>query len=207
MAAERSDNSHFFGEIIESSLHTFKGQSWQWDRFPSFGSLLAVETQQRTVFGIVYAVQTGSIDPGRYPFTYQKTEEELRAEQPQIFEFLQTTFMCLTVGFTEHKNIMYQIAPEPPKMHAFISTARPKEITQFFSSCAYLHLIFNAPQIVATDELLLALLRTQAEHSLLTQELFFEFMETVCLITGDDYRRLKIFMNRAQSLTNAFKTF
>ncbi len=196
-----------FAEVIESSLHSFKAQSWQWDDFPAFGSLVAIKTKEHTMFGIVYAVQTGSPDPGRYPFTYKKTEEELKAEQPQIFEFLTTTFTCLTVGFCENGKMIYQIAPTPHKMHAFVHHGTLSEIQQFFTSCSYLHLIFSSPHIVAIDELLLAILRVQAEQSLLTQELFFEFVETLCLIIGDDYRRLKIFMNRAQSLTKTFKTF
>ncbi len=207
MKIQPTTKLHSFAEVIESSLHAFKAQSWQWDYFPAFGSLVTIQTSERTLFGIVYAVQTGSFDQGRYPFTFQKTESELRAEQPQIFEFLQTTFSCLTVGFSEKNNLVYQIAPEPPKMHTFVHHATPAELSQFFSSCMYLHLVFGSPHITAVDELLLAVLRVQAERSLLTKELFFEFVDTLSLITGDDYRRLKIFMSRAQSLTTTFKAF
>ena len=196
-----------FAEVIESSLYNFKAQSWQWDNFPAFGSLVTIKTKERTTFGIVYAVQTGSPDPGRYPFTYKKTEEELKAEQPQIFEFLTTTFTCLTVGFYENNKIIYQIAPTPPKMHAFVHHSTLTEIQLFFTSCSYLHLIFSSSHPGSIDELLLAILRVQAEQSLLTKESFFEFVDTLYLIIGDDYRRLKIFMNRAQSLTQTFKTF
>ena len=207
MSNPATHKNHSFAEVIESSLGFFKAQSWEWDYFPAFGSLVTVRAGATTVFGIVYAVQTGSFDAGRYPFTYQKTEAELQAEQPQIFEFLQTTFTCLTIGFLEHNRIVYQVAPQPPKMHAFVSHATLPEITQFFSSSAYLHILFNAPHINPIDELLLALLRTQAEQGLLTKELFFEFTQTMTLITGDDYRRLKIFMSRAQLLTETFKAF
>ena len=85
-------------EIIESSLQTFLGQCWQWDIMPQFGSLVIAQNGNRPLFGLVYQIQTGSMDPTRYPFAYQKTHEELRAEQPQIFEFLKTSFSCLCVG-------------------------------------------------------------------------------------------------------------
>ena len=58
--------------------------------------MVTIQAPGRTVCGIVHQVQTGSMDPVRYPFAYQKTEAELRAEQPQIFEFLKTTFSCLS---------------------------------------------------------------------------------------------------------------
>ena len=189
-----------FAEITQSSLQLFTAQSWQWNDFPAFGSLVTVQAKNRTLFGIVYEIQTGSSDPHRFPFTYKKTEEELRAEQPQIFEFMQTSFSCLAVGFLENNQLFYQIPPEPPQMHAFISHATDKEIAYFFSSCAYLHLIFCANLPVSIDELLLSFLRTQAELKLLTNRSCIEFIETIQLISGDDYRRLKILIHRSESI-------
>ncbi len=94
-----------FAEVIESSLHGWLAQSWQWDTFPSFGSIVTIQGKKRTHFGIVHQIQTGSMDPVRYPFPYQKTEEELLKEQPQIFEFLKTTFSCLIIGYQEKGSI------------------------------------------------------------------------------------------------------
>ena len=61
-----------FAEVIESSLHGFLAQSWKWDQFPSFGSIVTIETKQRIVFGIVHEVKTGSMDSMRYPFPVSK---------------------------------------------------------------------------------------------------------------------------------------
>src|SRR5579872_2541465 len=131
-----------FAEVIESSLTGWLAQSWRWDTFPSFGSLITIEEKKRTLFGIVHQVQTGSMDPIRYPFPYQKTEEELLREQPQIFEFLKTTFSCVTIGYQEKGSLFYLVSPEPPKIHSFISHP-PIEITKtFFSNMRYLHLLF-----------------------------------------------------------------
>jgi len=200
MKATPKSKVHSFAEVIQSSLQSFTAQSWNWDYFPAFGSLVTVTTEKRTLFGIVYAVQTGSSDAGRYPFTFQKTEEELQAEQPQIFEFLQTTFSCLIVGFLENDELIYQIGTEPAKMHAFVNHATITETRHFFSSCLYLYLIFNSPEIPVGDELLLSLLKTKKDLGLLTQESFLAFIETISLATGDDYRKLKILMTRAHQL-------
>ena len=75
----------YFAEIVESSLTNWTAQSWDWDMFPAFGTLVVVPENKRSLFGIVYQINTGSLEPGRYPFTYQKTQEELLKEQPQIF--------------------------------------------------------------------------------------------------------------------------
>lgn len=189
-----------FAEVIESSLHGFLAQTWQWDHFPSFGSLVAVTSNKRTHLAVVHQVKTGSMDPIRYPFPYQKTEEELLAEQPQIFEFLKTTFSCLTIGYQEKGKIFYLIAPEPVKIHAFVEPINPDLAKQFFFSEKYLHVLFgNAGEIFNLDELLLALLKNQDQLGIATHEKVNNFMQTYSLLTGNDYRRMKLFLQRAES--------
>ena len=190
-----------FAEVIESSLTSWLAQSWAWDTFPEFGSFVAIEGKKRTVFGIVHHVQTGSMDPVRYPFPYQKTEEELLKEQPQIFEFLKTTFSCIAIGYQEKKAMSYLIAPEPPKIHAFIT--RPDAATSkiFFASTRYMHLLFtHSAQIFNMDELMLALLRQHIELNILTSDKINAFMQTYSLLTGNDYRRIKLFLQRAEHM-------
>ncbi len=196
-----SNQPHNFAEIVEGSLYSWRGQTWQWNNFPAFGSLVVIETKRRTLFGIVYQVQTGSMDPSRYPFAYQKTQEELLQEQPQIFEFLQTTFLCLTVGYYENNTFTYHIAPEPPAIHSFIRTATLEEYKKFFSCERYLYPLFGySGQMINLDELILAIFKNQKDLKLLTPELLKQSLETFSLLTNNDYKRLKLFTNRVQTL-------
>lgn len=209
-----------FAEIIESSLQGWVAQTWQWDNFPPFGSLVSVEQGSRIYIGLVHQVKTGSIDPVRAPFAYQKTEQELLQEQPQIFEFLKTTFSCLSLGYLEKEGylekksylekggspeggkLFYTLAPEPTKIHAFVTPASAQLSTQFYSSPDYLHLLFGfAHQIENIDELLLALLKNKAQLQLLTVAHLERFMATYALLTGNDYRRIKLFLQRVQRLS------
>lgn len=196
--------SDYFGEVIESSLTGWIAQSWSWDTFPAFGSFVAIESKKRTIFGIVHQVQTGSMDPIRYPFPYKKTEEELLKEQPQIFEFLKTTFSCIAIGYQEKKRITYHLAPEPPKIHAFVAYP-PAEISKiFFASNKYLHLLFtHSTQIFNMDELLLALLNQYKHLTIITPEKINTFMHTYSLLTGNDYRRIKLFLQRVEHIIDS----
>jgi hypothetical protein len=190
-----------FAEIVESSLQSFVAQSWQWDKFPSFGSLVTVTNGSRITIGIVHQIQTGSMDPTRYPFPYQKTEEELRREQPQIFEFLRTTFTCLVAGYFEKGSTHYVLCPTPPKIHAFVSPISPEYMQRYSNSPHYLHLLFGlAHNVFNLDELLLALLTNMQQEELLTDEKLAEFITTFSLLTGNDYRRLKLFLQRVESI-------
>lgn len=193
------ENKIAFAEVIESSLSGWISQSWQWNRFPVFGSLVTIETQNRTLFGLVYQTQTGSMDPTRYPFPYQKTEQELLAEQPQIFEFLKTTFMSMTVGYLDCGHMVHLLAPEPPHIHAFVQEASKEQSAAFFSNEQFLHLIFGAAaQPINVDELLLATLKYQKTLGILTQDRLKRYIQTYSLLIGNDYRRLKFFAQRTE---------
>lgn len=190
-----------FAEIIESSLHGWIAQSWQWDHFPPFGSLVSVTQRKKTFIGLVHQVKTGSIDPTRSPFAYQKTEEELLKEQPQIFAFLKTTFSSILLGYQEEEKITYALASEPAKIHSFVQLASPEISKQFFNNPDYLHLLFGfAHHVDNLDELLLALLNSMAKLSILTYPKLEHFMNTYSLLTGNDYRRIKLFLHRAQQI-------
>ncbi len=190
-----------FAEVIQSSLHGWLAQSWQWDQFPQFGALVTIKSKKRTLFGMVHQIQTGSMDPIRYPFPYQKTEEELKAEQPQIFEFLKTTFSCITVGYLEQNNVYYLLAPEPAKIHAFVEPLPANLAKQFFAHEKYLHMLFSLQgQVFNLDELLLAMLNQQAILGILSPDKVQTIMHTYSLLTGNDYRRIKLFLQRAEQI-------
>jgi hypothetical protein len=194
-------NTTPFAEIIESSLHSFTAQSWQWDKFAHFGSLVKVDSGTKQIFAVVHQVQTGSMDPNRTPFVYQKTEQELLKEQPQIFSFLKTTFSCLILGYQEKGNIQYTISPEPPKIHAFVSPMDTDSLKTFFYQDTYLHTLFNAAdQIYNLDELLLALFKQQKELDILNKTKLHQLIETFSILSGNDYRRLKLFLQRVQPI-------
>ena len=143
----------------------------------------------------------GSMDPNRYPFPYQKTEEELMKEQPQIFEFLKTYFSCITLGYKQNGKIFYLLSPDPPKIHSFVGYADKEESREFFASERYLHLLFSlSSHVFNLEELLLATINHQAQLHIFSENKINRFIETFNLLTGNDYRRLKLFLQRVEPL-------
>ena len=194
-------NNCFFAEIIKSSLDDFVAQTWQWDNFPQFGSVVVTENEKRQTFAIVYDIQTGSLDPIHTPMAYQKTENELKTELPHIFEFLKTTFSCLTIGYEENEKYFYQLSPEPPKIHTFVSHPKTEQLQKIFQNPLYLHVLFGySNKIGNIDELLLALLKFQSNTIKLTQDKIHDFINSFSILSGNDYRRLKLFLQRAQNI-------
>lgn len=202
---KNSPESESFAEIVQSSLQEWKAQCWDFNKFPEFGSIVAIKSKNKTIFGIVNQIEMGSMDSGRYPFTYKKTEEELLREQPQIFEYLKTTFSCITIGYKYMGKIYYQLSFEPPKIHAFASYASYQDCVQLFGSSKYLHLLFGlSGQIFNLEELLLATIIYQIRLKIFTKEnkgqKINKFIDTYSLLIGNDYRRLKLFLQRVEPL-------
>ncbi len=192
-----------FGEIIESTLSSFKSQCWQWDVVPPFGSLVVLKSHELTLFGIVSAVETGSFDKGRFPFPYQKTEEELKREQPQIFALLQSHVSCVTVGYLEDSSPYYQLPPFPPKIHAFVRVANEDEMRFFFNDAAYLHVLCGASDIQASlPELLLALIKQLLDQQIINHLQLQSFIATYSSLMSNDYRKFKLFLQRIESLVD-----
>jgi len=190
-----------FAEVLESSLSGWLAQSWQWDVLPQFGSMVIIQAPTRLLFAVVHQIQTGSMDPVRYPFAYQKTEEELRVLQPQIFEFLKTTFSCLVLGYQEKGHIYYMLAPEPAKIHAFVAPIDTEQAKNFFTCHNYLNMLLgHGAQVANLDELLLAVLKYLANLNITLTDHLDPFMQRYSLLIGNDYRRVKLFLQRVEQL-------
>jgi hypothetical protein len=190
-----------FAEIIESSLHAWKAQCWDWEIMPAHGTILSIPSGSRTLFGIVHASSTGSIDQQRTVYAYKKTEEQLKQEHPHIFEFLTSTFECLTLGYYEEGSMRYHLAPTPPKIHAFVQIPDREALAHFFSHDQYLHMLFaHEKQLAYLDDLLLAVIEQLARARTLNAERLRNFMHTFSLLTANDYRRMKLFIQRAHPL-------
>jgi hypothetical protein len=194
------NNKTYFAEILESNISSWRAQSWEWDKIPEFGSLVTATSNDRIIFGIIYDITTGPIDSIRQPVTYKKTEEELLAEQPQIFEFLATSFACIAIGYTENEKMFYNIPPQPPKMHTFVDYATNKEYEQCFAHQHFLHILFNSNIPFNIQELLLAIIKHQLHRKTLTKNSLNQFIESFFLLNKNNYLQTKMFLSRLQQL-------
>jgi hypothetical protein len=197
-------NKTCFAEILESNIATFTAQSWQWDAVLEFGSLVTATSNDRTIFAIIYDITTGPTDSIRQPVAYQKTQEELLREQPQIFEFLTTSFSCIAIGYAENnKQILYNLPPQPAKMHTFVHHATTQQYEQCFASEQFLHLLCNATLPLNLQELLLAIIKHQINHKTLTKKRLNAFIESFFMLNKNNYLQTKMFLARLQQLLQA----
>lgn len=208
-----------FGEIIESNSSYFIAQTWNIKFNPKLGQLITTKYNNIQIFGIITSIKTGSQDPMRYPFTYQKTEAELLQEQPQIFEFIKTNIEVHTVGYKDlsckdlsckdssckdssikNNFIHYQLPQTPPKIHSFVQNVDLTLTQIFLSNTDYLNLLFNS-QITNIDEVLLAILKNIKRHNNnINKDFINKFAHDFSILSGNDYKRLKVFLKRVQQI-------
>ncbi len=204
MTNQIKNNTHFLGEIIESSLALWMAQAWNWKQFPLFGSIIVVHSDSTTIFGLVHSINTGAPDGNRIPYAYQKTEAELMAEQPHIFAFLKTTVACVTIGFEKEGMILSQISPEPPRIHAFIAQASPQHIHHFLDNPDFLSLLFSVQLMHSIEEVLLAFVAYVIDLKIISREQLknklHAHFDKFYFLTGNDYRRLSLFVQRIEML-------
>ncbi len=195
------NNKISFAEILESNITTFTAQAWQWDAVLEFGSLVTATSNNRTIFAIIYDIITGPTDSIRQPVAYQKTQEELLREQPQIFEFLTTSFSCVAIGYIDEQgNLLYNLPPQPAKMHTFVYHATIQEYETFFASEQFLHLLCNANLPFNVQELLLAIIKHQLTRKTLTKKRLSVFIESFFMLNKNNYLQTKMFLARLQKL-------
>ena len=198
------NNKTCFAEVLQTTIDTWQGQCWQWDIMPEFGALITVPCQDRIMFGIIYAITTSPIDAIRQPVAYQKTQEELAKEQPQIFEFLTTSFSCLALGYQEKNKIFYNLPPQPPKIHSFVHHATDQQYADFFSHEQFLYLLFNSKIPLNIQELLLAVIQHQLKRKCMTKNRLSSFVEAFFMLNKNNYLQTKMFLSRLEQLVSNY---
>ena len=201
MTDEKPGNGHlgegvrdYVGEVIESSTTELISEARELHGAPSFGRFVRVDSEV-PVIGIVFNVFTQSIEPNRRPMAYGKTEEELRLEQPQIFELLRTEFQALVIGYVDDLGPVQALPPQPARIHSFVYPCDDEEVRAFTNTDDYLRSILNTAKI-PTDELVIATLRHTLRAHGNSRAYLVRMGKELSRLLGDDYDRLSSIIRR-----------
>lgn len=182
------------GEVIESSTMEFTAESRVLHGAPPFGTFVKIDSYP-VVYAITYDVVTESLEPNRRPTAYGKTEEDLRLEQPQIFELLRTEFTSLVIGYRDDNGIAQLLPPQPPRIHSFVHFCSAEEIANFTDRSHYLRPIFNQARVPA-DELTIAAIRNAYRARGENGQYLVRAGKEVSRLLKDDYARLHSILER-----------
>ncbi len=182
------------GEIVESSTKGFVARSPRIGQSPSFGCFVKTDSKP-VVYGLVYEIITESRDPGRKPDPYGKSIEELKREQPEIFELLKTEFRALTIAYSEKESIRFSLPPIPPHIHYFVYECTREEVELLSSEDFFLRTIISSPN-VPVDDLIISSLRYAQDARQFDKEYLVRMGKSLARFFRDDYERLSSVLRR-----------
>ena len=185
----------YIAEVIESSTTEFTAQTRKLHDAPPFGAFIKVGSPV-AVIGMVYDISTGSADLNRRPIAYGKTEEELRNEQPQIFELLRTEIKAKIVGYCDQYGMRQQLPAHPPRLHHFVYTCTPQEIGDFTGNFDYLRVLAGIGGTLSDELLIAAVQQTCRAHQETSRQTLVRVGKELARLLRDDYDRLESILRR-----------
>ena len=188
------------GEIVEASLTSFVAETPDSRLYeaPPFGSVVRfVGEDDEIVYGVVAAVETGSIEPNRRAAAFWQSEDDLRKSQPQIFELLSTRFTAIIAAHRSGGVLRLRLPPRPPRVHGFIYECTPAEIREVTGDPAILRPMLEAP-FPCGDDLVAALLRQGAPTQDDPRAFLVSAGKYLALLLRDDYPRLQAIIRKLE---------
>ena len=185
----------YIAEVIESSTTGFVAQTRKLHEAPSFGSFVRVDSPVKSI-AMIYDISTGSTELNRRPVAYGKTEEELRNEQPQIFELLRTEIKARIVGYCDEFGMRQLIPPRPPNLHSFVYECPSDEVQAFTRNFDYFRTLVGIGGTLS-DELLIAAIQQTCRHQTDSSRYWLiRAGKELSRLFRDDYDRLESILRR-----------
>lgn len=182
------------GEVVESGTKGYVARSPRVGQSPAFGSF--VRTGSETlVYGLVFEIITGSREPGRKPAAYDLSIDELRREQPQIFELLKTEFHVLALAYSASGKMRFALSPVPPSIHSFVYECTDEEKEALSSEDFFLRAIVSA-QNVPVDDLIVSALYNAQDTRKNDKDYMVRMGKSLSRFFRDDYERLSSILRR-----------
>ncbi len=185
------------GEVIGNSNTEFIAESTLLHQPPSFGSFVQVQAHE-TIYAVVCNAYTHSLESNRLAIAYHRSEQELRDEQPQIFELLKTKFEAVIIGYECNGVVRYHLPPQPARLHSFVYACAPLEVRRITSHLWFLRSLM-AVEKAPRDELIAAAIRAAAAVHPGDRAFLIKAGKELVKLIGDDYEMLSTILHRIQA--------
>ena len=192
------------GEIISSNTVSFIAQCIKEDnenltlpQAPYFGSFVRSQGQEIgfDIIAVVYEISTGSIDSVHRPTAMNLTREELRNQQPQIFDLLKTDFSAVVIGYIINDKVYQYTPPHPPQIHDFVYSCDAKEVSLITERMDFLRTLLNSGANMC-EELVAASIRYAYASRGCNRAFLVEAGRELSTSLKDNYDRLSAILRR-----------
>jgi hypothetical protein len=149
-------------EIVQANSNEFMAQCYKLGQAPALGTLVKVNDENYTIYGIVYRIETRSLDPARRIIARGSTADsvdDIFQTNPQLSKLLTTDINGLVIGYEQEESVYHYLPPNPVPIHGFVYICTKEEVCKFEESVSFIDLLVNAKLIMSTDEVIAAHLR------------------------------------------------
>jgi hypothetical protein len=197
-------NKKKVGEIISSNTISFTSQciKEESDRLtlpqaPYFGSFVIAQGEELgfDILAVVSEISSKSIDSVHQPVAMNMTKEELRMNQPQIFDLLRTDFSAITIGYILNDKVFHYIPPHPPQIHDFVFSCDAKDILKITEKPDYLRTLLNSSSSLS-EELISSNIRYSYYARGCNRDFLINTGKELSNLLKDNYDRLSSILKR-----------
>ena len=180
------------------ALDAPEGEPDPFDTPPLAPPSLEMSPLPAATYALVFNACTSSLEPSRRPSALGfADEDEMRRQQPQIFELLRTEFSGLLIAYSPGDGgaLRRHLPPRPPRIHSRVYECSPDDVRLLTADLGFLRgILLGASGVLGgapADELAAACLR-QARAAHPGDEAFLLGAgRTLAQILADDYERLQ----------------
>ena len=184
------------GEVIESSTADMVAEARELDAAPPFGSFVHTDADFPTV-GVVFNTTTQSIEPNRKAVAFGMSAQELRMQQPQIFELLRTHFQVHLLGYMDGADPVHVLPPQPAPVHSFVYECDDELVRTWTAGEEYLRSLLNSQsQRLPVDDLVIAVVRRTLRAHEAAADFGLRTGKQLARLLRDDYDRLSSILRR-----------
>lgn len=188
-------SAEYIAEVIESSTTEFVAQTRKLHGSPPFGAFVKAGASPASL-AMIYNISTGSADLNRRPVAYGKTEDELRKEQPQIFELLRTEIRAKIIGYADDYGVQQLLPPQPPRLHSFVFVCTPEEVQTFTRQFDYFRTLLGVGGTLSDELLIAAIQQTCGCQPESSYTCLIRAGKELSRLLRDDYDRLESILRR-----------
>ena len=184
------------GEVVESTSTSFVAQCYQLEGAPALGGL--VRTDSPDIYGVVGRVTTEPLDSARPVLARGEdagSEEDVIRDNPQLARLLTSRFEVFIAGHVEEGVTRQYLPPRPPRVHSFVYSCSPEEVSQFTGRLDLLRLLLNSGAPHA-DEIVGACIRQAAPSHGQPAEFLANACKSLAVELSGDVARLNSILRR-----------
>jgi hypothetical protein len=191
--------SQSVGEVIVTNTSEIIGQCHRGVPTFEYGSFIMAGKTAQCV-GVVYNVETASVDPNRRATAIEVDEDNLDKVHPHLKAMLRNQFYALLIGTMKNGKFQYGLPPTPPGLHAQVVPCSDDDILELRKQPGFLRIIHDSGKS-SSEELILNCCR-HLLYSFERNEKALSIGKALSDIYRDDYDALRRIINRLESWQN-----